>query len=112
MKARRPTELECQATIVAAAKRGQWRIHAERTSRTNSGGYSTAVQGHKGWPDLVLAHEHRGVAIIELKRKPNKVEPDQQAWLDLLAGHGIDARVVWVPEQMDDFCRWLIGGVL
>jgi hypothetical protein len=105
---RRPTELQCQATIVEAAKRGGWLVHAERTSPTRSGGYATAIQGHRGFPDLVLAHRTRGIRFVELKRKPNKVEPAQQEWIDRL--NSIDclaAMVVWVPEQMDAFCGWL-----
>ena len=110
MRPHRPTELQCQATIIAAAKRGGWRVHAERTSLTQSGRYSTAIAGHRGFPDLVLANPTRGVVIVELKRKPNRVEPEQQRWLDVLTASGFDARVVWVPEELDVFCAWLIGG--
>lgn len=103
----RPTELQCQATLVAAAKRGGWRVHAERTSRTHSGGYATAIQGHAGWPDLVLAHPTRGALVVELKRKPGRVTPEQRQWLDTLNAAGITATVWWVPDELDARCQWL-----
>lgn len=112
VKPRRATELQCQSTIVAAAIRGGWRVHAERTSLTASGRYATAIQGHRGFPDLVLAHPTRGVVIVELKRKPNKVEDEQQAWLDALLDDGLCVMVWWVPEDLDRHCAWLIGGGL
>ena len=107
MKPYRPTELECQTSLVAAAKRGGWHVHAERTSRTHSGGYATAIQGHAGFPDLVLAHPTRGALLVELKRKPNKVEPHQQEWIDTLNAAGITAAVWWVPDELDARCQWL-----
>lgn len=101
MSAPRATESQCQATIVATAKMFGWRVHAERAA--NSGrGWRTPIQGHAGFPDLVLVRDGRAL-VVELKRRPNKVEPEQQEWLDALAAAGLEARVVWVPEQLDAF---------
>jgi hypothetical protein len=102
----RATEAACQAAIVEAAKLAGWRVHAERTSRTQSGGYATAIQGHPGWPDLVLTRPPR-LMVVELKRKPYKLTDDQHLWLHELAECGIEARVVWVPEQQDEFIKEL-----
>jgi hypothetical protein len=102
----RPTETQCEDAIVAAAKTHGWRIHAERTARMGSGRWATPIKGHAGWPDLVMC---RGavVRVVELKRKPNKVEPAQQAWHDALAAAGINTEVVWVPEGQATFIESL-----
>jgi VRR-NUC domain-containing protein len=101
----RPTEAQCQATIVAAAQMFGWLVHAERPAVRQSGRWSTPIQGTPGFPDLVLCHPyHRRLWFIELKRRPNRVEPAQQRWLDTLAIH-TDTRVVYVPEQMDALLR-------
>lgn len=101
----RAEELACEATIIRAAKLAGWRVHGERTSKSKDR-YLTAIKGHAGWPDLALVRGHEFV-VRELKRHPNKVEPEQEAWLAALSFAGINAGVLWVPEQMDDFCQWL-----
>ena len=108
----RATEAECEDAIIAAAKLGGWLVHAERTSRTPSGRYSTAIKGHTGFPDLVLCHPyHRWLIFAELKRKPNRVEPAQTRWLDALRVATIgDAVVWWVPDNLDTICRSLAAG--
>ncbi len=78
------------------------------------GRWLTNVQGHTGFPDLCLVHPvHRLLWFVELKRRPNKVEPAQEKWLDALTvfANGIWTRacVVWVPEDMDAFIRELIN---
>ena len=110
-KPHRPTELQCQATLIDAAKRGGWRVHAERTSLTASGRHATAIAGHRGYPDLTLAHPTRGLLFVELKRKPNKMEAEQQAWQETLTWAGACAQTWWVPENLDEHCAWLISGV-
>lgn len=111
---KRATEAECQATLVAAAKRGGWLVHAQRPAMRQSGKWSTAIQGDAGFPDLVCCHPVRGLLFAELKRKPNKVEPAQQKWLDALSKpHGANIPVVvvmWVPEELDAWCDWLVNG--
>jgi len=103
----RPSELQCQRTIVQAARIHGWLVHAERAAPTRSGGYATPIQGDAGWPDLVLARD--GVClIVELKRKPNKATLAQTIWLDELGRcDGITTMVVHVPEQMDAFIATL-----
>jgi hypothetical protein len=104
MITRRASELECQAVIVQAAKRGGWRVHAERTSLSKSGRHMTAIQGDPGWPDLALCHPTRGTVFWELKRRGNKASEAQLQWLELLGGE-----LVWVPEEVAARCEWLIS---
>lgn len=123
---RPPTEAQCQATIVAAAKRGNWLVHAERPARTQSGKWSTPIQGHAGFPDLILiSPDHRTIIVAELKRKPNKVEPHQWTWLDAFSDfarsnvcfpspewskdHGLHVAVWWTSET-DAICQALANG--
>lgn len=114
--ARRPNvvrahELACQNTIVQAAIACGWHVHAERAARTASGRHATPIQGHAGFPDLVMITPDRTeLWVVELKRAPNKIEPAQQVWLDLFAGLGVPVRaaVWWVPEGLPvalDFVR-------
>jgi hypothetical protein len=100
----RPTEAQCQRTIIEAAKVLGWRIHHTRPAQTGKG-WRTPIAGHVGFVDLVLVHPRGGLMLaVECKRAPNTVEPGQQVWLDLLDTiAGIDARVVWVPEGLQDF---------
>lgn len=101
MTVHRPTEAACQATIVAAARRAGWMVHATPKSQRPSGAWTTPAQGDIGFVDLLLVRGPR-ILAIELKRRPNKVESAQQIWIDALTRSGVDARVVWVPEQLDE----------
>jgi hypothetical protein len=71
-----------------------------------SGRWATPIQGHAGFPDLLLARRDV-VRVVELKRKPNRVEPEQHAWIDALRAAGITTEICWCPEGMDDFIRTL-----
>ena len=108
---KRLTEAECQRTIVEAAKRGGWLVHAERPAMRQSGKWSTPVQGHVGFPDLVLAHVGRGFLFVELKRKPNKLTDEQLRWMSTLYDCGFHdrAQVWWMPEELDARVQWLVN---
>lgn len=104
----RATEAQCQRTVVDAAKIGGWLVYHNRPAQTRSGRYMTALQGHQGFPDLVLVHARaRLVWFVELKRKPNRLARDQQAWGEALQAAGADWRLVWVPDEVDAFCQLL-----
>lgn len=106
----RLTEIQCETTIIAAARRFGWLVHGERTVRVNPGarGFATPVKGDPGFPDLILTHKQLPIAIaLELKRKPNRVEPNQQVWHDRLQAAGWDVRVWWVPEDLTACLHYL-----
>jgi hypothetical protein len=103
-----PKEADYQRTIVAAAQVAGWLVHAERPAQTSHGRWLTNVQGRPGFPDLTLVHPKRQVMLfIELKRKPNKATHDQLLWLWSMRQCGVQAAVVYVPDQLDDFLRFL-----
>lgn len=105
----RATEAQCQATLIEAARRGGWLVHAERTSLQRSGRYSTAIQGDAGWPDLALCHRTRGFLLVELKRKPGKLSDGQVRWGMFLESAGVSWQTWWVPEELDMRAAWLIS---
>jgi hypothetical protein len=99
----RATEAQCQATIVEAARTFGWRVLAIRTAVDRGGRWKSPIQGDAGFPDLTLAHPRAGLWFVELKRAPNRLEPEQQAWRDALRAAGAPWRLVWVPERMSAF---------
>jgi hypothetical protein len=98
----RARETDCEDAIVKALALSGYRVHAARPARTARGGWRTAVKGNAGFPDLVIAG-HGRTMFVELKRRPNKVEPEQQRWHNVLTDAGADVRVVWVPEGQQAF---------
>lgn len=112
MATHRPSELQCERTIIEAARIAGWRVHGEGTAIRQSGRYATPIKGDRGFPDLILVRDSVMIAV-ELKRKPNRVEAGQQAWLDALGEvPGVTALIVWVPEQMQAFIESLFERVI
>lgn len=104
----RPTEAQCQRTIVDAARLCGWRVYHNRPTQDRNLRWRTALQGHAGFPDLVLVHAvAKKVWFVELKRRPNRLQPEQLAWADELRAAGADYRLVWVPDELLDFCQQL-----
>ncbi len=102
--------MDYQKAICDIAKLAGWRLHAELPGQTASGRYLTRVQGHVGFPDLVLVHPGRQlIAFVELKRKPNKASDDQLAWLAAIqaASPSVVAALVFVPEGLPRLTAFL-----
>ena len=105
------TERDYESTIIAAATLGGWLVHAERPARS-ARGWRTPIRGVAGWPDLLLVHPLLGrVLALELKRRPNRPRPEQVSWLLALELAGIDARLVHVPDDLDDLLAELTATV-
>jgi hypothetical protein len=102
----KPSEEECEDTIMNAAMRMGYYVHIERKARTDKG-VRTPVKGHVGWPDMVIAGFGRAW-FLELKRRPNKPSLEQDNWLELLREGGADARLLWVPDDMQSFIDELV----
>jgi hypothetical protein len=106
--ARLVSEAQFQSQIIKHAKLWRWRVHHVRPALTGRG-WRTPLQGDKGFPDLVLAKswpDGRAVMVLaELKAQRVKdVEPDQQAWLDVLSLLDAPQVIVatWRPMDWED----------
>lgn len=60
-----------------------WLCDHSRPARSQQG-WRTALQGHAGRPDLLLAHRRWGVVFAELKGAKGKLTPAQQLWQEVL----------------------------
>lgn len=74
------TERELQDAIVDAAKLLGWRVMHQRPGRV-ADGWRTSIQGHQGFPDLVLLRPPR-LIFAELKGKKGALTQDQALWLN------------------------------
>jgi hypothetical protein len=68
-----------------------WRIHHDRPAMTFKG-YRTAVQGHKGFPDILLVKPPR-ILVIECKSTSEKVSPEQYDWISDFKDCGITTMI-------------------
>ena len=92
--ARAMTEAQLTSLVVDACTTLRLqRYHTHRSDRSPA-----------GWPDEVLLGPG-GVLFRELKRHGKNPTRAQQAWLDGLAGHGLDV-AVWRPED------WYTGRIM
>jgi hypothetical protein len=95
------SEDDLKARVIDTAKLNGWRVHHGRPARTHAG-WRTAVEGHAGLPDLVLARD--GVVILaELKSQRGQPTDDQARWL---AAAGVHARL-WRPADWPDILAQL-----
>ena len=88
-----PREAQFQRTVIELAQLLGWRVHAERPAQTQSGRWSTPIQGDRGFPDLILARDGRLVAL-ELKSQAGRIGPGQVEWIEAFAAAGATARIV------------------
>lgn len=97
------TEADCQRAVIVAARYAGWLVHHTRPARS-ARGWRTPLTGDPGFPDLVLVSRRPPgrLLVVELKRRPRRPTHEQQAWLDALSAAGVDARLVYVPDQLDD----------
>ncbi len=80
-------EKQFQAEVKALAEENHWLVYHDYDSRRSAAGF----------PDLVLVHVRRRLAIFaELKVKDRPPTPAQQRWLAALMGAGLTA-VLWTP---------------
>lgn len=96
------TEDELLTAITGAATYLGWRwVHYRRSDLAQ-------MQGHSGFPDVVLAKEGR-VIFLELKSRTGKLRPDQYAWANAIGEqwHGawpanLDEVIAMLREDRDD----------
>lgn len=97
----RISEADLQQRIIDLALLRGWHIAHFRAARTEKG-WRTPVQGHKGFPDLVLARRGR-IIFAELKAANGKMSAEQEEW-----GIQLGARfVLWRPNDWPSIQRIL-----
>ena len=97
-----------ESEVIAKAKASGWLVHHVRPARTAQG-WRSPISGHKGFPDLVLAHTHHGVLFVELKSgKDASLSPEQRLWHETLEMDLLDVKV-WRPEARAEIYRTLEG---
>ena len=92
------TESVFQGRIVDLAKLCGWRIHAERPAQRREGRWTTPIQGHVGFPDLVLVRRER-LIFAELKVGYRKATDEQMIWLIALASRA--ETHLWYPKDWE-----------
>lgn len=94
-------ESQLQAAIIELAKWEGWLVFHPMPVQNQSGRWRTALQGDKGFPDLVLAHKERGVIFVELKSTIGRISDEQQLWIDTLKRAGAEV-YVWRPVNIQE----------
>jgi hypothetical protein len=87
----------------------KWRWCHFKTSKEQSGRWSTAMRGHKGFPDYVAVRvETSGcrVLFIELKSEKGIVSKEQRIWIDILQASQNEV-YVWRPSDFDNIAKVL-----
>lgn len=69
-------------SVIELATTLGWLAHHTRPART-ADGWRTPLQGHKGFPDLVLVRAD-AVILAELKSATGRLSPEQERWRALL----------------------------
>ncbi len=114
LQAEQMSEEELLGYVINCAKAEGWQVVHFRPGRT-AHGWVTAIQGHKGYPDLTLA---RGTTdgdarliFAELKREKGKLEPEQEKWRDVLnLKPGVEV-YTWKPSDwLDDTIKAILKG--
>lgn len=77
------TERQLQNVVIGFARARRWLVHHSRPAVNRSGKWATHIEGHTGFPDLVLARDGR-VVMIELKSEGGRVSTTQRMWHDQL----------------------------
>lgn len=107
------SEASFQSSVIRIARDWGWLVHHVMPARLPSGKRATALQGHRGFPDLVLAHEKRGVILAELKTDRGRLSQDQRDWIEAL-NLGFIQRdpsvALWRPQDMPAIINRLTEG--
>ena len=91
-------EREFQDQVIAMAILYGWKCHHVRPGMTRNGRWMTHVQGHTGFPDIVLAHDTKGLMFVELKADKGRLSPEQLSWMQTLNATGAEC-YVWRPAD-------------
>ncbi len=104
------TEKELQQAVIQTAHIYGWIVAHFRPAMNARGDWRTAVAADgKGFPDLTLVHDERGLAFVEMKSVKGRLSPEQKMWLEKLSPHA--DTMVWRPADWMDGTieRYLLG---
>lgn len=83
------------------AKLHGWLVMHTRAVEIRPGVWKTPIQGHPGFPDLVLCHKtNRGLIFAELKSDMGRLSDSQELWLQAINENGAEHHV-WRPKDID-----------
>jgi len=102
-------EAQLQAAIVELAKHLGWLVFHPMPVQNQAGRWRTALQGDKGFPDLVMAHKDHGVILVELKSSIGRLSEFQDKWIATLKAGGATV-YVWRPLDIKEARIVLQGG--
>lgn len=101
-------EAHFQNYLVRVARENGWLVHHTRTALAKSGRYMTPIQGHIGFPDLVLIHQEQPrLVFAELKNERGILRPGQKKWLDCLQRIPCVFVCLWRPEMLEAIEQFL-----
>lgn len=101
-------EKEFQSQVIILARLHGWLVMHTRAVEIRPGVWKTPMQGHAGFPDLVLAHHTRGVIFAELKAAKGRLSDMQEVWLQTLNDAGMEHHV-WRPSDFQYISSRLAG---
>lgn len=109
-------ERQFQQWIIKRAIECGWLVYhtppvPAHTTRTRNK-YFTPVQGHKGFPDLVLCHRTTGrIIFAELKTDKGHIKPHQKVWHAALKQNPHIEFYLWRPQAMEQIDAILAEGL-
>ena len=106
-------ERDLQNTVIDMAKLRGWLVNHQRPARTDKG-WRTAVEGHAGFPDLVLVRPARHELVtsnssnfrpprllfVELKAKRGRLTDGQRQWMEALVQIPFVEVLTWTPDDL------------
>lgn len=110
------TEAELQTHAIHLARYCGWLCHHTRPAITKKG-WRTPIQGDKGFPDVVFAHEqHRLIIFAEFKSDKGRTTPEQRHWATAIEAAAVDNPFVhyrlWRPSDWPAIEQTLKEGTL
>jgi hypothetical protein len=102
------SEKQFQDQVIALAILHGWKVHHVRPGMSSTGRWLTHVQGHTGFPDLVMAHNTHGILFVECKTIKGRLSEAQVDWCRTLDAAGAET-YVWRPTDLHFIQRRLKG---
>jgi len=101
-------EQELLNAVIELAHLYGWLVAHFRPAQTMHGWRTAVSADGAGFPDCVMVHKESGrVIYAELKSEEGKVSPEQQIWLETLAGCPRNEVYLWRPSDLDEIAKVL-----